>query len=568
MASLKFRHYATESALIGSNTLQVALNAMDVGDIVFIDDTQTQYIITSKNNNVVTYSTYYGKAAITGVTGTGASRTLTFSNGSEITITIDNVEHAITSESCSGNANSATTLQNTRKINGTNFNGSADITTNNWGTSRNIGIVNSDGSGTAIPVSINGSNDINLKLPSTIKANLEGNASTANTAISAGSATTDSNGNVITSTYLPLSGGTIESTSGYMLTLNRLTENPTLIAFQSRGALKGFLGITNTGEPVYLNNNANTFPILHSGNYNSYSPTLTGVGATGTWGINISGNANTATTAVSAGSANTATNATNADLLDGQDLITQVSDWDTDSLSIFKSSENSISNAPTSDFIYGVTLRFHRSISVYHTDLVTSLYHDRLFFRRKTEEGYQTWRELIHDGNIGSQSVNYATTSGACTGNAATATKLQTARTIWGQSFDGTGNVDGHIKSTLTDLRLYYNTNKLFLRAAPTGIFLGEGTADTTYLNLYGNYIRLYIGSSEKMRIHYNGNVGIGTTSPTSKLHVAGTGYFTSDISSASNIIAGGYIKGETVKISSGCTLQYDSAQKCVKFVF
>lgn len=131
MASLKFRHYATESALIGSNTLQVALNAMDVGDIVFIDDTQTQYIITSKNNNVVTYSIYYGKAAITGVTGTGATRTLTFSDGSEITITIDNVKHAITSESCSGNANSATTLQNTRKINGTNFNGSADITTNN-----------------------------------------------------------------------------------------------------------------------------------------------------------------------------------------------------------------------------------------------------------------------------------------------------------------------------------------------------------------------------------------------------------------------------------------------------
>ena len=131
MASLKFRHYATESALIGSNTLQVALNAMDVGDIVFIDDTQKQYIITSKNNNVVTYSIYYGKAAITGVTGTGATRTLTFSDGSEITITIDNVKHAITSESCSGNANSATTLQNTRKINGTNFNGSVDITTNN-----------------------------------------------------------------------------------------------------------------------------------------------------------------------------------------------------------------------------------------------------------------------------------------------------------------------------------------------------------------------------------------------------------------------------------------------------
>ena len=99
-------------------------------------------------------------------------------------------------------------------------------------------------------------------------------------------------------------------------------------------------------------------------------------------------------------------------------------------MSIFKSSEHSSSNAPTTDYTYGVTLRFHRNASVYHTDLVTSLYQDRLFFKRKTEEGYQTWRELIHSGNIGSQSVNYATTSGACTGNAVTATKLQTARKI------------------------------------------------------------------------------------------------------------------------------------------
>jgi hypothetical protein len=49
---------------------------------------------------------------------------------------------------------------------------------------------------------------------------------------------------------------------------------------------------------------------LHSSNYNSYAPTLTGGGASGTWGISISGNAATATSATSASSATNATNAT------------------------------------------------------------------------------------------------------------------------------------------------------------------------------------------------------------------------------------------------------------------
>ena len=40
----------------------------------------------------------------------------------------------------SGNATTATTLQTTRTINGTNFNGSANITTANWGTARTITI--------------------------------------------------------------------------------------------------------------------------------------------------------------------------------------------------------------------------------------------------------------------------------------------------------------------------------------------------------------------------------------------------------------------------------------------
>jgi hypothetical protein len=37
--------------------------------------------------------------------------------------------------------------------------------------------------------------------------------------------------------------------------------------------------------------------VLHAGNYTSYAPSLTGSGASGTWGISISGNAATATNA-------------------------------------------------------------------------------------------------------------------------------------------------------------------------------------------------------------------------------------------------------------------------------
>ena len=40
-------------------------------------------------------------------------------------------------------------------------------------------------------------------------------------------------------------------------------------------------------------------------------------------------------------------------------------------------------------------------------------------------------------------SADSATTAGSCTGNAATATKLKTARTLWGVSFNGSANISG-----------------------------------------------------------------------------------------------------------------------------
>lgn len=76
----------------------------------------------------------------------------------------------------SGNAATATKLATARTINGTSFDGSANITTASWGTARNISISDSDGTNTGSAVSVNGSDNATLKLPSTIKASLTGNA--------------------------------------------------------------------------------------------------------------------------------------------------------------------------------------------------------------------------------------------------------------------------------------------------------------------------------------------------------------------------------------------------------
>jgi len=90
------------------------------------------------------------------------------------------------SGSCTGNASTATKLQTARTINGTNFDGSGNITTANWGTARNISIQDHNAGHTGSAVSVNGSGNVTLKLPSTINANIVGYL-TGNISGSAGS---------------------------------------------------------------------------------------------------------------------------------------------------------------------------------------------------------------------------------------------------------------------------------------------------------------------------------------------------------------------------------------------
>lgn len=122
--------------------------------------------------------------------------------------------------------------------------------------------------------------------------------------------------------------------------------------------------------------------------------------------------------------------------------------------------------------------------------------------------------------------------------NIATATKLATARTIWGQAFDGSANVRGNI-SDVDDV--YMNNNRsLYIKDTngknlsallindKNGFYLGFGAGSNGYFScLDGNIIlfRTATSHTERMRITSDGKVGIGTTAPDANLHVSGDKY-------------------------------------------
>lgn len=117
--------------------------------------------------------------------------------------------------------------------------------------------------------------------------------------------------------------------------------------------------------------------------------------------------------------------------------------------------------------------------------------------------------------------------------NVASATKLQTPRTIWGQSFDGTGNVSGALSNTGTitaSAAATYDigSNSLDYRY---GYFQWIGSKSGTNLRLAAN------NSDNQIVLHTNGNVGIGTNSPSHKLQINGNFYATNTIIGESNRI-------------------------------
>lgn len=130
-----------------------------------------------------------------------------------------------------------------------------------------------------------------------------------------------------------------------------------------------------------------------------------------------------------------------------------------------------------------------------------------LYIRTKYSGNWQGWKRIAFT-----------------TDNVASATRLQTPRTLWGQSFDGTGNVNGAMTVNYTG-----ETGILLKRVeAGSGAFirLYNNNQTTNYfrIGMYGaGYFGIAYNGADAIAILSNRCVGINTTAPGYTLDVNGS---------------------------------------------
>lgn len=160
--------------------------------------------------------------------------------------------------------------------------------------------------------------------------------------------------------------------------------------------------------------------------------------------------------------------------------------------------------------------------------------------------------------------------------NIATATKLATARTIWGQAFDGSANVSGNMTGvgniTMSGVLNFDNNRGVTVKDtegeglgvlnfnATNDLHFGYYTANKGY-NTYiagNNVIVRTVGLPERVRITTDGKVGIGTSAPERILDVAGGVQFKTNIDNVIKIpvksIGSGHAPGMHFYTNDGST--------------
>lgn len=232
--------------------------------------------------------------------------------------------------SITGNAATATKLQTARTINGTSFDGTANIVTAYWGTARTISL---SGAVTG-SASVNGSQNVTIATTyqtGSIDGRYVGGNKTANHGSSGTAYTADSysstfarkefvafaergswayanNGYITTDTgvNIPLAGTAIFQWGASDTNKTQLFITPMNNSGVSNPAVNEMLFYTSNGSEY----SSGWSRVLTNRNYTIYTVTKTGGGASGTWGISITGNAATANRIISHSISDTLANKT------------------------------------------------------------------------------------------------------------------------------------------------------------------------------------------------------------------------------------------------------------------
>jgi hypothetical protein len=362
---------------------------------------------------------------------------------------------------------------------------------------------NDAGSGAASGSTFNGSSPVTISYntigayPTTNPAGYTTNTGTVTSVGGTGTVNGLTLSGTVTTTGNLTLGGTLSGIANAALTNSSVTVNGTSIALGASGTVTA-----NTTNSVTFNNggagaasgtafNGNS-PITVS--YNTVgAPSVTGSGASGTWGIDITGNAATATNATNSTNATNATNATNVTLTTSA------------TASAFKVPFANTTTSTTGN--YGLL---------------------------QDDEAAFTY-------NPSTNTLAVGTVSGALSGNATTATTLQTARTINGTSFNGSANIT---VTANTSNAVTFNDGGA---GAASGTTFDGGTARTVSYNTVGAPSTTGTGAS--------GNWGINITGSAATLTTGRTISATGDISYTSDSFNGSAnVTGTATLANSGVT--------------
>lgn len=340
--------------------------------------------------------------------------------------------------SITGNAATATKLQTARTINGTSFDGTANIVTAYWGTARTISL---SGAVTG-SASVNGSQNVTITTTyqfGSIDGRYVGGNKTANHGSSGTAYTADTysstfvnkafvafaergswayanNGYVSTDTgvNIPLAGTAIFQWGASDTNKTQLYITPHNNSGVSNPAANEMLFYTSNGSGY---TSAWTRVLTHR-NYTNYTVTKTGGGASGTWGISITGNAATATTAQYL--------ASNSRMDYGWNGLNYFNIYGTAGTAV------KANNTPTTTWWH--ILRFnHANSSGYYTDLAVPFNANSLYYKRVAAGALVNgkWVRILDELNYTSyvNPANFVTALGT-NGNYVTWTKNGTTNNL------------------------------------------------------------------------------------------------------------------------------------------